>query len=101
MIWKSLPALLITVLSCASAQAAVSLGSPFSDDMVVQRGKDIAVWGKAGEGEAVSVEFRGAKVSTAAKEGKWIVHIPSSEAGGPFEMIVKGENEIRLKNVLV
>jgi sialate O-acetylesterase len=94
-------ALFASLATCAYAVGAVSLGSPFSDDMVVQRGQDISVWGKAADGEVVTVEFRGAKVSTAAKDGKWSLRIPSGDAGGPFEMTVKGQNEIRVKNVLV
>jgi len=90
-----------SLLAAGALFGDVSLGSPFTNDMVIQRGKDVAVWGKAGDGETVTVEFRGAKVSTDAKDRKWSLRIASGSAGGPFEMIVRGKNEIRLKNVLV
>ena len=34
-------------LISAPVRAEVTLGSPFTDDMVLQRDKNIAVWGKA------------------------------------------------------
>jgi sialate O-acetylesterase len=70
--------------------------------MVLQRGQPVHVWGKAAAGEAVSVAFRGASRSaTADPDGVWSVWLPSSEAGGPFEMTVKGTNTIALRDVLV
>ena len=76
-------AFLVSLSAAGSLRGAVSLGSPFTNDMVVQRSKDIAVWGKAGDGEAITVEFRGAKASTDPKDGKWSLRIPSGAAGGP------------------
>lgn len=84
-----------------SARAEVKLSSLFSDNMVLQRGKPIAVWGWAGEGEKVTVTFRGESKTATAKDGQWLLHLSPSQAGGPFEFKVKGENEINLENVLV
>ena len=46
----------------AAARAEVRLPGLFSDNMVVQQGMRVAVWGWADEGEDVTVSFRGQKV---------------------------------------
>jgi sialate O-acetylesterase len=54
--------LLFTSLLAAvagSLQADVKLASVFTDNMVLQRGKPVAVWGTADAGEEVSVSFAG------------------------------------------
>jgi sialate O-acetylesterase len=91
------------VLICAtiSARAEVRLPGLFSDNMVLQQGKCSPVWGWADEGERVTVTFRGRKVSTTTKDGKWIVKLPNQKAGGPDTLVVEGKNRIELRNVLV
>ena len=92
---------LALVLAC-SARADVTLPTLLGDHMVVQRGQPVHVWGKAAPGESVSVTFRGASgASTADGDGYWSVWLPSSEAGGPFDLTVKGSNTIELHDVLV
>ena len=94
-------ALFVSLLSSGPLRGAVSLGSPFSNGMVLQRGQDVDVWGKAADGEPISVEFRGHKITTDAQAGTWSLRIPSGDAGGPFEMVVQGQNQILVKNILV
>ena len=82
-------------------RADVRLPALFSDGMVLQQGMKVAVWGWADDGERVTVSFRGQKVKTTAKSGKWIVHLRKLSAGGPDELVVAGNNSITLHNVLV
>lgn len=99
-----LPAILLTALflgGATSASAAVKPNPLFSDGAVLQRGMPVPVWGTASEGERVTVTFQGQRVSTVAKDGKWMVRLRSLRAGGPFEMTIEGENTIPVKNVLV
>jgi len=101
---KTTLALLVALAFCllsASLRADVTLGSPFTDNMVIQRDKSVIVWGKAGEGEKVLVDFRGEMIVTEAKGGKWMVTLRPGKEGGPFEMTVHGKSEIRLHNILV
>jgi sialate O-acetylesterase len=84
-----------------TAGADVRLHGLFSDNMVLQRNAAVPVWGWANEGEKVTVEFRGQKVSATAKNGKWMVRLKKLDAGGPEELRVTGQNDITLKNVLV
>ena len=93
------------MLACAAfvaARADVALPALLGDHMVIQRGLPVHVWGNAAEGEFVSVEFRGATRSTTADAiGQWSVFLPPGEAGGPFDLTIKGNNTIRIEDVLV
>ncbi len=83
-------------------RAEVALPRVLADHMVIQRGQPVHVWGKAAPGEAVSVTFRGETRSTTADNiGRWGVYFLPVEAGGPFDMTVKGSNIITLRDILV
>jgi len=83
------------------AIADVSLPKLFTDHAVLQRGVEVPVWGWATPGEEVSVNIAGqSHITKAGKDGKWQLRLQPREAGGPFEMTVKGENTITLKDVL-
>jgi sialate O-acetylesterase len=88
---------------CAApfARADVRLPALFSDNMVLQQGMEVPVWGWASDGEQVTVTFRGQTAKTVAKDGKWMVKLKKLKAGGPDELTVKGNNSLMLKNVLV
>lgn len=84
------------------ADAKVRLPQVFADNMVLQRGMKVPVWGWADPGENVSVELEGISAETVAcPDGKWKLFLGPLEAGGPFSMTVKGKNSITLNNVLV
>ena len=90
------------LLLAASAFADVRLARIFSDHAVLQRGKPVPVWGTAEPGERVTVEFRGQKISTVARDnGEWRVTLKPMPAGGPFQMTVRGNNPVVLNDVLV
>jgi sialate O-acetylesterase len=96
------------VLGCAlavcaqvAAVADVRLPKLFADNMVLQQQLKAPVWGWADEGEEVTVSFRGQKVKTVAKDGKWLVKLSAMKAGGPDELTVTGKNSITVHNVLV
>ena len=94
----SIAALLTTV---STASADVKLHGLFSDHMVLQRNATVPIWGWADEGESVTVEFRGAKTTAVAKNGKWTIRLKKLSAGGPDDLKVTGKNSITLKDVLV
>ncbi|MWB93582.1 hypothetical protein GON26_04365 [Flavobacterium sp. GA093] len=74
----------------------------FSDGMVLQRNKQIPVWGWADANEKVTVHFnKQSKTIQADKNGKWMVKLNAEKAGGPFELIITGNNKISIKDVLV
>ncbi|HSM77961.1 MAG TPA: sialate O-acetylesterase [Bryobacteraceae bacterium] len=92
----------LAAAAACSLPAEVSLPALFADHMVIQRDLPVHVWGRAGDGEAVSVEFQGNSRNTQADDlGFWSVYLPPVAAGGPYELTVKGTNAITVHDVLV
>jgi sialate O-acetylesterase len=92
----------LLIVAVFSARAEVTLPSLLADQMVVQRGLPVHVWGKASEHESVSVTFRGETQSTTADDlGRWSLYLSPSEPGGPFQMVIKASNTIQLNDILV
>ncbi len=86
----------------AAALADVTLPALLADHMVVQRGLPVHARGMAAPSENVTVTFRGETKSGNADElGRWSVYLSPGDAGGPFQMTVKGANTIVLNDVLV
>jgi sialate O-acetylesterase len=94
---------LLILASAATARAAVSLPAIISDNMVLQQGVKVRIWGKAKPGEQVAVTFDKKTSDTVADaQGRWQLSIGPFKAGGPpAELTVKGENVLTIKNVLV
>ncbi len=97
---KSIVFILLIISAISSANVRMPL--IFSDGMVLQRNKQIPIWGFADANESVEIHFnKQIKKTTADKNGKWTVNLAAEKAGGPFELIVIGKNKITIKNVLV
>lgn len=80
----------------------VTLPKIFGDNMVLQRNKLIPVWGWADANEKITVRFdHQTKTITADKNGNWKVNLDKELAGGPYQLVVKGNNTITIKNILV
>ena len=88
-------------LLSTTAFADVSLPRVLSDGAILQRDKPLTIWGWADEGEKVSVTFANKSLSTTATAGRWSVTFPAFKAGGPYELVVTGNNEIKRSNILL
>jgi sialate O-acetylesterase len=100
--FRGLPLLIALVFVCAGvARADVKLPALISEGMVLQQGMETPLWGWAEEGESVTVEMQGQKVTATAKDGKWALKLNLLKAGGPYTLVITGRNRIELKNVLV
>jgi sialate O-acetylesterase len=86
---------------CGRSAADVKPNALISENMVLQQGVSVPLWGAADDGEDVKVAFQDQEVKTTAKDGKWMVRLEKLKAGGPFPMTIAGKNRIELKNVLV
>ena len=83
-------------------RAEVRLPSIIGDNMVLQRGVKVRIWGKANAGERITVTFDRKSVNTVADaQGRWQVWLGPLKAGGPSELTIKGDNVLTIKNVLV
>lgn len=96
--------LLLLLAAGSAVRAEVRMPKFFSDNMVLQRGRPVRVWGEAAKGETVTVRFAGAEVSTRAdRTGHWEATLPAMEADAtPRELSVSGRgSELRFGNVVV
>jgi sialate O-acetylesterase len=85
-----------------AAHAEVKPNSIFSDNAILQRDMAIPVYGTADEGEKITVEFDGQKVSTVSKGGKWRVLLqPIKASSTPQTLKIRGENAVEITGVLV
>lgn len=92
----------LALLSSLPLLADVRLPSVFSNGMVLQRDRPTALWGRADEGEPISVTFREQQYQTAADAlGRWQIALKPGAAGGPFLLQIAGRNTMTLSDVLV
>ena len=74
----------------------------FTDNAVLQQGMKVPVWGTAGIGEKITVEFAGQKVSTIATNGTWMLFLePLTATTNSQTMTVSGSNTVTLTNLLI
>ena len=83
--------------------ACFNLAAVFTDHMVLQRNKNINIWGCAYTATDVTVELCGKSVTVRAESGKWKAVLPPMEAGGPYELKVTDNSggEIVLHDVMI
>ena len=99
----------LATMLCSGVEsfAAVRLPAVFSDNMVVQQGKPLRIWGLAEPGEVVSAAMAGRNGSAKAEaDGKFKLELPALSAekdSGALDLIITGGDAkaIQFKNVVV
>jgi len=101
LLWHLL-VLFILLQPCLSF-ADVQLPAIISEHMVLERSESVPIWGKADANEEVMVTLAESTARTkAGNDGKWMVRLNLRDSGaGPFQLMVKGKNEIRISDVVV
>jgi len=100
--WAKLTLPLVILLCAVAAHAEVRLPAIIGDNMVLQQGVKVRIWGTAKPDERVTVTFNNHSSSAVANaQGHWEVWLGPLKAGGPFDLTVKGDNVLTIKNVLV
>jgi sialate O-acetylesterase len=95
-------AILLLLLLAGSLTAQVNVPTYFSNNMVLQKGMAIPVWGWATPGEKVTVTIDQSSMSaTADKEGKWNVKLPAMNYGGPYQLTIQGKTNLSFENVMI
>jgi sialate O-acetylesterase len=86
-----------------TAAASVTLPAIIGDNMVLQQGMDVPIWGTANSGEQVTVDFDGqSKSDIADGNGDWMVTLnPMSASLSGADMVITGDNVITLTDVWV
>jgi sialate O-acetylesterase len=86
----------------STAKAEIKLPTVISSNMVLQREIPINIWGWAKPGEKVSIQFNGQKLNTkASQDSTWKIVLKPMAAGGPYELVISGNNSITLNNILI
>ena len=84
------------------ARAEVRVPSLIGDNMVLQQGQKIRIWGTAGAGERITVKLAGETAqATADGRGRWQAFLGPLKAGGPHVLTIEGGNTLTIRNVLV
>ena len=74
------------------ASGAALLAPIFQDHAVLQRGRPIAIWGRARAGEIIAVTFADATLRAQADQnGQWRTEL-TAPAGGPYTLSVRGDD---------
>ncbi|HEY8689719.1 MAG TPA: sialate O-acetylesterase [Chitinophagaceae bacterium] len=84
--------------------AAIKLPALISNNMVLQQKSSVALWGWADVGEKVFIttSWNNKTIDvTANAEGKWITYVKTTSAGGPYSILFKASNEIKVENILL
>ena len=101
---KKLLSFAVFVIISFQAYSNLVLPTIFKSNMVLQQNAIVKIWGWGKPGEIVSIQenwndrIYNTKVSN---NGKWDVEINTPRYGGPYNLIIKGNNTILLSNVLI
>ena len=100
-----LSCLLIAALSSGNLWADVKPNALFQDNMVLQRDKEVRVWGVADPGESVKVQLGNLSSATtkADASGRWLIILPPQKMYNQSDLFltVSGKNKLIFKNVLI
>lgn len=80
--------------------------SVFSDHMVLQRNKKVAVWGESNQEKVTASLLDEGKViacvQTSVKDGTWFLYLPPCKAGGPYKMVISDEEaELSFSDIMM
>ena len=92
----------LVLLVPPGAEAEPKLPYLFTDHMVLQRGMNVSVWGWADPEERIAVTLgANTRETITPADGHWNVSLPAMHAGGPFTLIVRGKQVVKVKDVLL
>lgn len=92
------------VIDVPAKGTGLMVSNVFQSNMVLQRNKPVAIWGRAVSGQNVRVAFGGHEASALADEdGRWEIRLPELKASAePRTLKVESQGQtLKLDNVLV
>ncbi len=100
---KIMFAFILLVFIFLPLNAEIVLPKILTDNMVLQREKQVAIWGTASVGEKITVKFAGQIKSTKTdKTGNWRIKLDAMKATiQPQNMTILGSNTLIIKNIVV
>lgn len=86
----------------ASPSRNLRVSGVFSDHMVLQRDREIPIWGWGDPGIEVVVTLAEVeKRGTVDEEGNWLIQIPAMPAGGPHVLAIAGGGMFQFSDVMI
>lgn len=80
----------------------LKVASVFSHNMVLQRDKNINIWGEGKDGDIITVCLHEKCVIAKVKDQKWMAVLPAMPAGGPYTLeIIDETTSIQFHNVML
>ncbi len=102
---SALLAFALWTLTPTAIAEPLRLPAIFSDHLVLQRERFVPVWGWASPGQVVRVQGEWSDEASqvvADDAGRWRTWLRTPEAGGPYTLTVRSEDEIRvLRDILI
>ncbi|MBC7826424.1 MAG: 9-O-acetylesterase [Chitinophagaceae bacterium] len=94
--------IIVGLVVSTTGYANIRLPSLVGDNMVLQRDLTLCFWGWADAGEKITVTFLGNQFTAqTSSNGKWKLNLPPQKAGGPYSIVIAGNNTITLNNLLI
>jgi sialate O-acetylesterase len=88
------------LIAAATAAADVQLPRLLGNGVILQRDAEVAIWGRAKNGERVQVFIDGVRAGLGrAKDGRFMIAIGSHPAGWPHRVLVAGKNQVYIEDV--
>jgi sialate O-acetylesterase len=83
--------ILLLALSVLPGMAAVRLGAPFGEHMVLQQGVPVPIWGTGCPGgDNLRLAIAGQSLTAKCDwEGRWLVILAPMKAGGPYQLLIE------------
>ncbi len=83
-------------------KGAVVLPALISDNMVMQKGVPVHIWGRANVGEKITIRILNQNLTCFADDkGNWQLWLKPLQSGVPLTMTVEATNTITVKNILI
>ena len=101
---KTLALLAALLLAAALSNAEVRLPSVLGDNMVLQRNSEVNLWGWAKPRKSVRIKTswnRKRYRVRADADGKWLVKVKTTEAGGPYTISFSDGKKTKIGNILL
>jgi sialate O-acetylesterase len=88
------------LITLSASGASLRLPALISDNMVLQCDRTVPIWGWAEPGQQVRVVLGDqTKTTVADVTGHWRVSLDALPAGGPYEMTVSADTELKVHNI--
>ncbi|MDD3323175.1 MAG: sialate O-acetylesterase [Paludibacter sp.] len=88
-----------------SLKSEIKISSVLRSNMVLQRNTDVNIWGSANPNEKLTITTSWNKTKVfvqADNSGKWETKVKTTEAGGPYNIVVKAaKDKVLLENILL